>query len=117
MLCERPPNGSRSGGVTTAYGTNSSKTCIAPSLKGEYFGKVRLTSSGIVHEMLHANHIFKNLPYFNRYTEYAASTYTYAYLKAYGSAAGASFYLPNIMPYPQAYSWKNLPNIINTGIK
>ena len=111
------PKGYAVGGVTMSTGGNNSKIFITPSAKGDFFGGVRATSQTIVHELVHANHLFLRLPNFNRYSEFAASTYTYAYLKAYGSKNGASFYLPYVKPTPSAFSWRNLPKIINTGLK
>jgi RHS repeat-associated protein len=111
------PDGGRAGGVTVPMLKNSSNIFIAPSLKGDYFGNVRATSSGIVHESLHAYHLNRNLSNYNIYSEAAASTYTYAYLKAYGSSNGASFYYSEIIPYPKSYNWRNLPSFINTGLK
>lgn len=111
------PSG-RAGGVTVFNGNNSSKIFIAPSLKGDYFGAVRITSSGIVHETIHAYHLSKGLTKnYNSYSEAAASTYSYAYLKGYGSRNGASFYLPAIRSYPKEFSYTNLPNIIKTGLE
>jgi hypothetical protein len=110
------PNG-RAGGITVPNGFKSSKIFIAPSLKGDYFGKVGAAKMGIVHEMLHGYHLYKGLANYNRYSEFAASTYTYAYLKAYGSPNGASYYLSNVQAVPRSFSWRNLPRIINTGLK
>ncbi len=113
------PDGGGVGGVTGAS-TIKGKTSIiyiSPSSKGDYFGKVNGAKMTIVHELLHGYHLFKNLPNYNRYSENAASTYTYAYLTAYGSRNGASFYYPNVRPYPANFSWRNLPSIINTGLK
>lgn len=110
------PDG-RAGGVTAPNGLNSSNIFIAPSLKGDYFGSVGMAKVGIVHEMLHGYHLSQGLSNYNTYSEFATSTYTYAYLNAYGSPDGASFYLPNVQPYPSLFSWRNLPNIINTGLK
>ena len=72
---------------------------------------------GIVHEMLHGYHLYKGFANYNKYSEFATSTYTYAYLKAYGSLNGASYYLPNVQSAPRSFSWRNLPNIINTGLR
>jgi hypothetical protein len=110
------PNG-RAGGITVPNGFKSSKIFIAPSLKGDYFGKVGAAKMGIVHEMLHGYHLYKGLANYNRYSEFATSTYTYAYLKAYGSPHGASYYLSNVQAVPRSFSWRNLPSIINTGLK
>jgi len=105
---------SRAGGVRAPNGLNSSKIFIVPSLKGDYFGVVRATSSGIIH----AYHLSKGLAKnYNTYSEAAVSTYSYAYLKGYGSRNGASFYLPAIRSYPNEFSYTNLPNIIKTGLK
>lgn len=111
------PKGKPVGGTTMSTGKNSSKIFITPSTKGDFFGLVKATSQTIVHELIHANHRFLKLPNYNKYTEFAASTYTYAYLKAYGSKNAALFYLPHVKPYPRAFSWRNLPNFINTGLK
>ena len=29
----------------------------------------------------------------------------------------ASYYLSNVQPVPRSFSWRNLPSIINTGLK
>lgn len=71
----------------------------------------------IVHELVHTNHLFRGLACYNTYSEAAASMYTFAYLKAYGSRNGSSFYYKNLMNYPGVYSWRNLPSLINTGLK
>ncbi|MVX34620.1 hypothetical protein [Myroides sp. LoEW2-1] len=110
------PSG-RAGGITAPNGLRSSKIFIAPSLKGDYFEHVGMAKVGIVHEMIHAFHLYKGLSNYNKYTEYAALTYTRAYLKAYGSPKGASFYFQNIRLVPGSFSWRFLPNIINTGLK
>lgn len=112
-------NGSEVGGTTRNQNDNGklSKIFIPPSLKGEYYGKINGTKMAIVHELLHANHVFKGLQPFEKYTELAASTYTYTYLKAYGSANSALYYLPYVKPVPTSFSWRSLPNFINTGLK
>ncbi|HEX8576377.1 MAG TPA: RHS repeat-associated core domain-containing protein, partial [Flavobacterium sp.] len=110
--------GGRVAGTTSNIpGHNNSIIYMAPSVKGDFFGKVGIASHAIAHELLHANHFFLGLPNTMLYTEAAASTFTFAYLKAYGSRNGAMFYYPNIKKYPQSFSWKNLPKIINIGIK
>lgn len=113
------PKGISAGGVTLPYNENGRRSTIliSPNSKGDYFGKIQATHMTIVHEFVHANHLLKGLANFNNYTEAAASMYTFAYLKAYGSRNGASFYYKNLKNYPQTYSWRNLPNVINPGIK
>lgn len=110
------PNGGSAGGATLSTGTNTSKIFISPSLKGAFFGGVNMLGNGIVHETIHAYHRSKGFSasYYNTHSESAASTY--AYLKAYNSKKGASFYLKNIKPYPQEFSWKNLPKTLNSII-
>lgn len=110
------PDG-RAGGITIPKGSNSSEILIAPSVKGEFYGSVQGTSMVIVHELLHAFHRSSGLSNYNSYTEFAASTYSFYYLKTHGNRETASFYLPNVKPYPRSYSWRNLPKIINPGVK
>lgn len=76
----------------------------------------------IVHELIHANHRALELTNYKKYTEAAASTYTYVYLKAYGDGGKINkyytdFYKTAIKPVPKSFSWRNLPSIINKGIR
>jgi hypothetical protein len=111
------PRGGKVGGTTYNVSGNKSIIYMAPSVKGDFFGKVGIASHAIAHELLHANHFFNRLPNTGLYSEAAASTFTFAYLKSYGSRNGAMFFYLNIKNYPKSYSWRNLPNIINTGLK
>jgi hypothetical protein len=112
-------NGKEVGGTTINRNSNGklSKIYIPPSIKGDYYGNVNGAKMAIVHELVHANHVYKGLRNYLEYSEFAASTYTYAYLRANGSNNSAAYYLPNVKPTPPSFSWKNLPNFINTGLK
>ncbi|AKH95793.1 VCBS repeat-containing protein [Elizabethkingia anophelis] len=115
-------DGALVGGTTgSGYNGYSSKIWISPHSKGGSFSKKSIASMTIVHELIHANHRYLKLSNMIE-SERAASIYSMAYLKAYGAIKGASFFRGYIMElggpnYPRSYSWRKLPNFINTGLK
>ena len=106
-------NGQMVGGITVPTGNNSSVIYIAPSAKWRGVNFPTSSNVFIVHELIHAMAFSKGYSY----SEHAASTYSYAYFKAYGDYVRANTYIGNVRKYDPQLSWKNLPSFINTGLK
>ena len=106
-------NGQMIGGITVPTGNNSSVIYIAPSAKWRGVNFPTSSNVFIVHELIHAMAFSKGYSY----SEHAASTYSYAYFKAYGDYVRANTYIGNVRKYDPQLSWKNLPSFINTGLK
>ena len=111
----RSSNGQMVGGITVPTGKNSSVIYIAPSAKSVGLNYLSNNSSNpiIVHELIHAMAYSKGYSY----SEHAASTYSYAYFKAYGDYVQANTYIGNVRKYDPQLSWKKLPSFIKTGLK
>ena len=106
-------NGQMVGGITVPTGNNSSVIYIAPSAKSKGINLPTSSNVFIVHELIHAMAFSKGYSY----SEHAASTYTYAYFKAYGDYVRAKTYKGDVRKYDPQLSWKKLPSFIKTGLK
>ena len=106
-------NGQMVGGITVPTGNNSSVIYIAPSAKSKGVNLPTSSNVFIVHELIHAMAFSKGYSY----SEHAASTYTYAYFKAYGDYVRAETYKGDVRKYDPQLSWKKLPSFIKTGLK
>jgi len=109
----RTSNGQMVGGITVPMGNNSSIIYIPPSAKWRGLDLPYSSHVDIVHELIHAMAFSKGI----YSSETAASTYTYAYYKAYGYLHKANEYKSSIGKYPSSLSWRKLPSFINTGLK
>lgn len=89
----------------------SSRIVISPGLKG-----FELTARNMVfkHEFMHAWHrTFMSPSAYNTFSERAASTYSYAYTRAYPSLNWlTSHYEHMLRPVPSRYSWPAFNKII-----
>ena len=109
----RTSNGQMVGGITVPMENNSSIIYIPPSAKWRGLDLPYSSHVDIVHELIHAMAFSKGI----YSSETAASTYTYAYYKAYGYLHKANEYKSSIGKYPSSLSWRKLPSFINTGLK
>ncbi|MFD1255903.1 FG-GAP-like repeat-containing protein [Mucilaginibacter terrae] len=113
------PSGQTAGAVTQkSYSglftkSTTSKVLIAPGVK-----QFELAGKNLVfkHEFMHAWHMNTQSTFaYNKYSEPAASSYSYAYIKALG-APMAHFSLAEfksaIIPYPSNFSWLKLNKIV-----
>lgn len=94
----------------------SSQIAIAPAV-GKYGLNVR--NMVFKHEFMHAWHWNSGVTdaAFLKYSERAASTFSYAYLNAYGESEMANIYLKEMGSYSNGYSWRKFNKIVPLWIK
>lgn len=104
------------GGITVTSDSDGLKSRIymAPGLK-DFPKMIRLMV--FKHEFMHAWHISKGLPNYDKYTERATSTYSVVFVRAYDLKDYAKMWLNNVAPYPSIYSWREFNKIIPLWLK
>jgi hypothetical protein len=99
---------------STIFGKPYSQITIAPSLNGF---DVTFRNMVFKHEFMHAWHWQSGFSNFDLYSERATSTFSKAYLNAYGYNSYSGTYSPAIGNYPSQYGWRNFNKTIPLWIK
>ena len=94
---------------------------ISPGMKGIFWSGLNGTQMVVSHELLHAYHwTFAGIYSHKKYSERAATTYSYQYAKVHGMKLWTD---PSVraqvnLDYPRVYSWQVFKkfNIINIGL-
>ena len=95
-----------SGGVANKVTSN---IYMAPTVKGY---DLNIRNMFFKHEFMHAWHMNKGFINYNNYSERATSTFSVAYVKAYGYGFMADTWRSDMGYYPNFYSWRNFGKII-----
>lgn len=87
----------------------TSNIYMAPTVKGY---DLNIRNMFFKHEFMHAWHMNKGFINYNNYSERATSTFSVAYVKAYGYGFMADTWRSDMGYYPNFYSWRNFGKII-----